>query len=367
MGYYDKEQLKEELSIEDIFSLVDVFGGEPEYTSFGFVAQTICHNLPNEGSRKLYYYENTKLFHCYTDCFPSSFDIFELIIKIKRIQAGESYDLYAAMDYVASYFGLSESSPPEMPLPDWKIFDRYNFKKVQSAAPVLKQLDEYDSSILNNFCYPIIKPWNDEGISQEVCGFNKIGYFPSSEQITIPHFDINNRLVGIRGRSLVKLDAERFGKYRPLIINNKVYSHPLSANLYNINNSKDNIRKSKTAIVFESEKSCLMMQSYFGHESDISVAVCGSSLSAPQVDILRSLGVKDLIIGFDRQFQEIGDNEFKKLKAKLLSINIKFNKYMNVSFIFDKHKITPYKASPIDCGPVIFQELLKNRLITGDF
>ena len=54
-------------------------------------------------------------------------------------------------------------------------------------------------------------------------------------------------------------------------------------NLYNFNNSKDNIRLSKKAIVFEGEKSCLLYQSYFGLENDISVACCGSSLSSFEV------------------------------------------------------------------------------------
>jgi DNA primase len=58
-----------------------------------------------------------------------------------------------------------------------------------------------------------------------------------------------------------------------------MYNHPLGLNLYNLNNSKDNIKKMQTAIVVESEKSCLLFQSYFGIENDITVACCGSNLS----------------------------------------------------------------------------------------
>ena len=56
-----------------------------------FTARTICHNHLGEGSRKLYYYDNTKLFQCYTDC-AGSFDIYELICKVKTI-SGE-YKIY---------------------------------------------------------------------------------------------------------------------------------------------------------------------------------------------------------------------------------------------------------------------------------
>mgnify|MGYP003549797751 FL=1 len=116
-------------------------------------------------------------------------------------------------------------------------------------------------------------------------------------------------------------------------------------------------------IVFESEKSCLLYKSYFGVENDISVACCGSSLSAFQVQQLLDAGAQEIIIAFDRQFQEIGDDEFKHLKSNLLKIKEKYHKDAIISFIFDKKMITDYKASPIDHGPDIFMKLFKERLI----
>ena len=74
--YYNKDKLKEQLEIEHIYDLLDYWSGEPEYSPKGLIAQTICHNLPGNGSRKLYYYESTQLFACYTGCAESSFDVF---------------------------------------------------------------------------------------------------------------------------------------------------------------------------------------------------------------------------------------------------------------------------------------------------
>ena len=65
MLVFDKAKIKEELTEQNIFDLLDELGGNPEMTSFGIVSATICHNPPNEGSRKLYYYQNSNLFHCY--------------------------------------------------------------------------------------------------------------------------------------------------------------------------------------------------------------------------------------------------------------------------------------------------------------
>lgn len=63
------------------------------------------------------------------------------------------------------------------------------------------------------------------------------------------------------------------------------------------------------------------------------------------------LGVREIIIAFDRQFVEIGDNEFKRLKAKLIHINDRYGKLIKVTAIFDKDMLLPYKDSPIDQNP----------------
>ena len=111
------------------------------------------------------------------------------------------------------------------------------------------------------------------------------------------------------------------------------------------------------------EKSCLLFKSYFGIENDISVACCGSNLSAYQVQLLIDAGAKEIIVAFDRQFQEVGDEEFKRLKRNLMTLHKKYNNEISMSFIFDKKKITGYKASPIDEGKEKFLQLFKERIV----
>lgn len=367
-GYYDKDKLKEQLDISNIYDLLVEFGGEPEYmTDEVLVSRTICHNPAGEGSRKLYYYDNTRLLRCYTDC-DDSFDIFQLVIKVFKIQRNQEIELYDAMNYVANYFGLDGiefTDDQKTDNQDWKIFQRYTdlSTKVNSPKKQRPQLKSYNPIILTRFSYPPIVTWEQEGISREVCKKNLIGYYPGQEQITIPHFDMDDRLIGLRGRFLAQDDADRWGKYRPLVVNHLTYSHPLSANLYNLNKSKENIKRARAAVVFEGEKSCLLYQTMYGAENDISVACCGSNLSSFQVGLLLDLGVKEIIIGFDRQFQEINDDEFKRLTKKLITISKKYGQYVKISAMFDKEMITGYKASPIDEGRDKFEYLLSNRII----
>ena len=57
------------------------------------------------------------------------------------------------------------------------------------------------------------------------------------------------------------------------------------------------------------------------------------------------------------------DDEFKRLKAKLIHFYNKYNNSIRVTAIFDKAMISPYKASPIDQGPQVFEKLLAERII----
>ena len=142
-----------------------------------------------------------------------------------------------------------------------------------------------------------------------------------------------------------------------------MYNHPLGMALYNFNNSKRNITASRRAVIFEGEKSCLKYQSYFGKENDISVACCGSNISNYQMNLLLECGVREVAIALDRQFKELGDDEFMKLKKSLLKLHKKYNNYTQISFIFDKEMKTGYKDSPIDDGIDTYLQLFKERII----
>lgn len=367
MKTYNKKEVREKLNIEQIYGLLEEWGGLPEYTDFGILSSTICHNPPGEGSRKLYYYSNTDLFQCYTGC--GSFDIFELLVKVAKIQWNKEFDLNDAVRYIAIKFGLAgeQDDIGEEALIDWKTLNAYDRIQELEIKDYHVELKEYDSIILDRMNYNVkILPWLREGITQEVMNYNKIGYYPGAAQITIPHFDINGRFIGLRGRALCQPDIDMYGKYRPIMIPHGekplLYNHPLGMNLYNINNSKNNIKQTGRAIIFEGEKSSLLYQSYFGIENDISVACCGSSISAYQIQLLLDCGVQEITIAFDRQFQEIGDNEFKHLTNNLTKINDRYKNYVDISIIFDKKMITGYKDSPIDDGADTFLKLWKERI-----
>ena len=223
MLIFDKQEIRDFLSEDNMMDLLQEFGGDPERTKFGIICTTICHNPPGDGSRKLYWYSNTGLFRCYTGCDEPIFDIFELVIKVMNIQHHINMDLNEAVRWVASKFGFvgrNEETGPEDRLDDWTFlanYDRIQDIKEKSNHVILK---EYNTNILNNLDYNVkITPWLNEGITQEVLNQAQIGFYLGGDQITIPHFDKDGRFIGLRGRAICAEEAEHYGKYRPLCIN----------------------------------------------------------------------------------------------------------------------------------------------------
>ena len=370
---YDKNLIKNSLSLEQMYSFLDDLSAAPQPQGTMILNKTICHC---GNSHKLYYYDNTKLFRCYTDCGGEAFDIYELTRKVKSrenpkikyTKEGKEYtdewNLPEAIEFVAQYFGFSpieKTIESNAILDDWKILNNYDRIEKISKDTQIVELKTYDDIIISRLPHPIIEPWEKEGITREVINHCNICYDPKNCGIVIPHYDIDGRLIGIRERTLIKEDEIK-GKYRPAYIGRQLYNHPLSFNLYNLNNSKDNIKAMKKAIIWEGEKSCLLYASYFGIENDISVACCGSSLIAYQVKLLLDLGVEEIIIGFDKQFQEFNDDEHKKLVKNLKNIHKKYGAYVHISYMFDKWDLLEYKDSPIDQGKEVFLELFKRRI-----
>ena len=377
MKKFDKDKIKNSLSIEQVFDLVSELGGEPVMNNGYFVSETICHNHPGNGSHKLYYYDNTKLFRCYTECEPPTFDIFQLVCKVKNLaqeykirydetgkEVFREWVLYDAVQFVAVYYGFEAENEKffqkRIELQDWEFLNKYEANNLEKQRQII-DLHIYDDKILKYLPRPRLKDWEDEGISPQSCAAANICYDPHANGIIIPHYNINNQLIGIRIRTLIK-EQEQYGKYKPAILNGKMYNHPLGFNLYNINISGNNISLYKRAFVFESEKSCLLYNSYFGRDNDISVAICGSSLNNYQVSLLLSLGVKEIVIALDKQYKQVGDEEWKRWVQKFYQIHNKYGKEVQISYMFDFDKYLDYKDSPIDKGKEVFLKLFKNRI-----
>ena len=364
MSYeYDKDFIKENLTIEQVKELLAEFGGDPEIHNGIIISRTICHGGDR---RKLYYYSNTHLFRCFTDC-GETFDLFELIRKIKSRELNIDYQLPQAVSFVAEYFGFlpKENNFEEnqtLLKEDLTYFQNFDRIKNVSKEKKVVELKPYDDKFLKNFPRPDINPWIEDNISKDIMDYYEICYDPKNCGIVIPHRDISGQLIGIRERTLSEENAKMYGKYMPMRLNGKMYNHPLSFNLYGIYQNKENIKRLKKAFVFEAEKSVLQYGTMFGQENNIAVAICGSSFIQYQAWLLINLGVKEIVVGLDKQYKEINDEEHKKLTRNLTNIHHKYGQYVTISYLFDKENLLSYKASPTDEGKDKFLKLYQNRV-----
>ena len=352
---FDKDIIKQSITIEMMVNLLEELGAEPQLQGDVIICKTICHH---GDSHKLYYYSNSKLFVCYTQC-GDSFDIFDLIIRVFK---NKELTLFDSMMFVVDFFrfGVTFNSDGEEgdTSSDWQII-----KEKLRESPSFQtenNLKIYDTLILNNLPYFRIKNWEEEDIKTQISKVRGIKIDPLKNCIIIPHYDKDNNLIGIRQRTLIK-ENEKWGKYKPAILNSTMYNHPLGKNLYNLNNSKNNIKVFKKAIIFESEKSCLKYASYFGEDNDISVAVCGSNLTIDQVQLLLECEAEEICLAFDRQFKEEGDEEYVGWIKKLYNFYYKYGSLIQISFLFDTNGLLGYKDSPIDCGKETFLKLFNDR------
>jgi len=318
------------------------------------VCPTICHNPLDEAeSMKLYWYQNNKIFKCYTEC-NESMSIFTLYQKFMQINY-HRVTFEEAVDYVKKCIRHITVSKTKKYRPDID-FEQYKF---DSTIP---QLTEYPKVMLTYFL-PYHHPlWLREGIKPEVMDKFNIGLWNAENKITIPHFDIDGRLVGIRARTLDKEEAEEFGKYRPVQIANTLYSHPLHFNLYGIYEHQDAIKKRRSAIIAEGEKSVLLDDGYYGEWSN-TVACCGSNLNKFQVSLLtNTLGANEITIAFDKEYEDWRSNEAREYRTKIENMCKKYAGQATFYYIWDMDNLLGHKDSPFDKGKEVFEKLFKHRI-----
>lgn len=354
----DKDKIKESLTKDEIIMLITDLGSNyPKQDSNGnLMFQTVCHC---GDKHKLYYYDSTKSFYCYTDC-SESFDIYSLIIRVKSNQ-GIEMSFPKSIKYVASKTGRYYTTNNETEKSNDRINDWDWINKFKKKEKINTELPEFNKNVLQVFSKLYHEDWLNEGISVETMKKFNIGYYLKHEQIAIPHYDINNRLIGIRGRSMLQEDLDNGRKYMPIYCNGVIHGYPMMFNLYGININKYSMRKYKKAIIYEGEKSVLKNHTLYD-DADFSCAVCGSNISTYQRDLILKQGVEEVFIAFDKEYEDHQSIEAQLYYEKLVNIASKFTPYVKTHLLLDTKGLLDKKDSPIDKGREVLEELMRNKI-----
>lgn len=343
----DYQEIVEQLDDDKVKKLLDSLEIPYEDKGSYFLLPTVCHNdNVDDASWKLYYYKNTHIFQCYTEC--GSMSIFTFLKHYYEARDIE-YDWFQDILEVILRCSAARKSGGESGYKS--IRENYMPRKIRNELP------SYPEGLLDTFVkyYPI--EWLSDGITRAAMDKFNIRFSPTQNKIIIPHYDAAGRLIGIRGRALEPWEIENVGKYLPVQIEGKWYSHPLSLNLYGLNFTKENIKKSGIAYLFEAEKSVLQCENF--SILNCSAAVCGSKLNKYALDILiRECHPREIVLCFDQE-EELGQSTYFN---KLYELCNKYKVYTNFSFIYDKEKLLKLKDSPSDRGEEIFTRLLERRV-----
>ena len=330
--------------------------------------QTICHG---GDSHKLCYFSESRDFFCYTNCGKMPFWNF-----IMRIQELKENEFHKAVQYVAQKVGYSSYSrqgfnqqTKEIRQELSELEDRTEQKKNRNQnREVVNKV--YNPGVLEYFDpYTFYKGWIDEGISIKSMYKFGIRWDEWRKHIIIPHYNMYGELVGIRRRSLDPKDVKN--KYMPEILEGVTYEHALNFNLYGLYENLESIKKQKRVLIVEAEKSVLLSDTYYGKNS-VAVATCGFNISSWQLNTLLKLGVEEVTLGFDKDYDftksavyRQNDAEWKGFQAfrnRLHSLCERIAPYCNVYISIDKKGLLQLKDSPLDRGKETFEKLMKLRI-----
>lgn len=355
------QDLKERLSEEDIRTLLTEHMGATIFYEDDsmWITDTVCHH----GKRpKLQYFKDSKSFHCYTEC--GQLDIIGVVMGYKDYTIEE---FQKAINWICIKLNIDNCEygfGKQEQISDWDFIRKY--KKSSKKEIENKPLVPYKKNILNIFQKLYTQQWIKEGISVETMEKYNIMYSTWQQKIIIPHFNINNQLIGVRGRSLIEEDIELFGKYTPFKIGRKrFYNHLLGQNLFGLNHNIKAIQAKRKIMLVEAEKSVLQTDTMFG-DMNFTVALCGSNLTDYQKGIILMLGVREVVVALDKQYETLDSDECKKwakhIKDKIID---KLSPYFCVTVLWDTNNLLGYKDSPTDRGKDILLELMDHKIYVG--
>ena len=345
------------LTTSDIVRLLEYLGVSEHQLKYGndcLIIPTICHNeLLSNPSHKLYYYETSKRFYCYTHCKAMS--VYDFIINAYSARGAKiTYSKsYAILDSIVSErmkHGFAIIQNPVVP----------RKKEISKNWP--DELTLYNPHILECFTQQpkYLSPWLEEGIDYSVLIEFGVRFDMVRNRIVFPVYDHLGRLVGIKVRNFNQQDIEEHRKYMPLWHNKELYNYPKMMVAYGFFQNQRVIKKAKEVIVYEAEKSVLKHGSFFTQNK--SVAIGGSSFSNYHAIILKEAGVNKIVLALDNDWDENGEKYYGLLKSIKEGRKIKEMGF-EVDIIYDwAGDCLGNKDAPIDQGRQIYSKLYRERV-----
>lgn len=350
----DIQAIKSSITDDGIIALMDSMGiplvsANNQYMVF----PSACHHADWERHKpKMWCYldGDTPMFKCWVCGFSG--DAIALIQHLRRCTFNQ------AVDYICCTLGISATElADDAQIDPWQRDLHRWLPNVAQDEPT--ELTAYDPAILSAFDHLYPTDWLEYGITRDSMDKFGIGWYARQACISIPVVQ-NGQLVGVRGRYTRPQDIAK-GKYRPIaMLDGNVLKFSSGFAMYGYDQNNDAIKSSRQAVLFESEKSVLKAPEYGIHNS---LAVFGSNISKRHIELLLELGVNDVVIAFDSDYRQIGDDDFQFFVAKMKKVTSKLKPYFGVSIIYNNQGYDAYKCNIMDLSYDQAMTLYERRAI----
>ena len=188
-----------------------------------------------------------------------------------------------------------------------------------------------------------------------------IGYYERTQSTTIPCFNAEGELIGIRVRNWNPEDVEEGRKYIPLmLLDGTTFKFPTNNVFFGINWNAPEISRTGHVILVEGEKSVLKADTWWGEKSNV-LALYGSQIGAIRRNQLIKLGVNHVTLALDSDYHEFGDADYDKFEQKMLNLGKMFKGYAEVDIVYNNIGLDAYKCSPFDFDEATWNKLWENR------
>lgn len=360
MGKIDAKKLKSQLTLahyEAIFKALEIpihSKGKAYWTLY-----TGCHNRnAYSGSPKLLFYLDTKMLQCLTQC-ACTMDILGLVQRRLGL-LGQEATFVEAMTFIIETTGIEAEAVERINTHKHSSNWEESLGKYIRVRRQGSNLPSYDKNILYQLTKSYPLDWLNEGISVDSLQKYQIGYYPRLNQTTIPCFNRDGSLCGIRVRNWQPERIEA-AKYMPLItLDNTCYKFDTNALLYGLNYNWAEIERTGTVYIVESEKAVLKADTWFGNQSCF-VGMFGGNLGLKRRNELLKLGVKRVVYVADNDFEPDNQAQLEVWQNKIMKFVNLWKGFAQVELVWDNLGLLKPKDNAMDSSFETWQELYDNR------
>lgn len=256
-------------------------------------------------------------------------------------------DFHSAVIYIMNILGLTkEEFSDKITLPFGGFYKELIPYKQNNTI----NMPTYSDSLLQEYSGRYNMQFFRDGINFDTQRKFNIGIDLNSYRITVPQYTPRGELCGIMGRSL-DADCPHESRWLPIIACQR------SLTVYGYHHNYEKIINKDMCIIFESEKAVCQLDS-FG--CNLGLATCGCHLSNHQSKIIKSLGVKKIILAYDEGLQE--EHLVETARKLIVDNGIMKN---HVGYIWDRNNdILAYgsKNNIADMGKYGFLKAVKEKV-----